>query len=224
MKRIQFSSIWGLLLITAGVLFLLQGRAYIRTGNAEDNRWALVWAVLFAASAVTCLWAYLTDRVSWWWTVIPGTILLGLALIITLGVVGGVPGDWIAALWLASISLGFWIVYLNNRERWWAVIPGGALLTVAVIPLLAGQFQGEAIVATLFLGMALTFGLVYLLPSPQGRMTWALIPAGILAMFGGAFMLAFTTAINYIVALVIILAGLYLLLQQLGGRQRARRH
>jgi hypothetical protein len=222
MKSIRFPAIWGLWLIATGVLFLLQGRNYIRTGNEEDNRWAVVWAALFAVSALSFLWAYFTDRAGWWWTVIPGTILGGLALLIAFGV-AGVQDDWPATLWLASVSLGFWIVYFSNHDRWWAIIPGGVLLTVAVIPLVAGQVQGEALGAILFFGMALTFGLVYVLPMPRGRMPWALIPAGGLAVFGLMLLLTFTTAINYVVAGPVILAGLYLLAQQRGGGQRAPR-
>jgi hypothetical protein len=37
------------------------------------------------------------------------------------------------ALFLAALSLAFWAVYLTRREQWWAIIPGGALATLALV-------------------------------------------------------------------------------------------
>jgi hypothetical protein len=88
----------------------------------------------------------------------------------------------------AAIGVSFWIIYLTRRDFWWAVIPGGVLITVALIAGLGDTLPEQMTPAILFLGLALTFLLVFLLPTPAGRMKWAWIPAAVLAVLGIAFL------------------------------------
>jgi hypothetical protein len=62
-----------------------------------------------------------------------------------------------------------------------------------------------------FLGLAVTFGLVYILPSPSGRMKWALYPAGILLILGILVMLGATNLLNYVWPLALLIAGAYVI-------------
>jgi hypothetical protein len=119
------------------------------------------------------------------------------------GVFGG-------AAFLAVIGLSFWIVYFMNRTYWWAVIPGGALLTLAVVAGLPGIVPGEYLGGVFFLGLGLTFGLVAILPTPGGRMRWALIPGGILFAMGIFITAISTQYANLIWPIALIIAGLYL--------------
>ena len=64
-----------------------------------------------------------------------------------------------------------------------------------------------------FIGMGLTFGLVGIVPTPDGRMSWAFIPAVILLVMGLLVAAAATSLINYAWPLVIIVIGLFLLLR-----------
>jgi hypothetical protein len=108
--------------------------------------------------------------------------------------------------------LSFLVIYALNRDHWWAIIPGGVLLSVAVMvglePLLG---DGDLGVAIFFLGMAATFGAVALLPSPSGNMRWAWIPAGVLFILGVVFFGIAVAAFKYIWPAAIILAGLFIL-------------
>ena len=153
---------------------------------------------------------------------IPGSALLGLALLLMLDLLGLAEGNaaWLGSVFLGFIGLSFWFIYLTHREFWWAVIPGGVLSTLALVALMATWYAGEAVGSIFFFGMAATFGLVYLLPTPFGRMTWALIPAGVLAVLGLALLLAFTAIFEYVWAVVLILVGVYLLLRSRGGEMR----
>ena len=36
-------------------------------------------------------------------------------------------------MFLGTIGLSFWVIYLTRRDFWWAVIPGGALMTLALV-------------------------------------------------------------------------------------------
>ena len=67
----------------------------------------------------------------------------------------------------------------------------------------------------LFLGLAVTFGLVYLLSEPGDRRAWALIPAGILAVIGVLLMLALGNLVNYLWAGALILGGGFLVARAL---------
>jgi len=66
-----------------------------------------------------------------------------------------------------------------------------------------------------FLGMALTFGLVYILPKPAGKLTWALYPAGILLIIGALVTLGATNLINYVWPLALLGAGGYVIFRSL---------
>lgn len=189
----------GALLIVLGLLFLLQNFGVF--GGLEN----VIWLVLFGAGGLAFLWVFLSNQAQWW-AIIPGFTLLGIALLIGFG---ERLGTWGGALFLGAIGLSFWVIYLLHREHWWAIIPGGALATLALVAGLSDVMpnEGMAIGGILFLGFALTFLLVYLAPTPQGRMKWALIPAGILGVMGVLMMLSLGGFVNYVLALGLIVAG-----------------
>jgi len=91
-----------------------------------------------------------------------------------------VPETLGGVLFLAAIGLAFWVIYFTKRELWWAVIPGGAMFTLALVAGLESVFEGAEMGGVFFLGLGLTFVLLYFVPTPQGRMKWALIPAAVL--------------------------------------------
>ena len=168
----------GVLLIAAGVLFLLDALGVLpEIGD-------LVWIVLFAVGGLAFLWVFITNSEQWW-AVIPGCVLLGIAATIALS---DVAGTWAGALVPAAIGVSFWIIYLTRRDQWWPIIPGGVLITVALMAGFADTLPEPMITGILFLGLALTFLLVYLLPTQAGRMKWALIPAAVCAVLGIGFL------------------------------------
>ena len=213
MRRFETRVAWGILLIAGGVLFLLQNLGILGGGIA------LLWALLFGAAGVIFLYVFLTDRANWW-AVIPGFVLLSLAALIALDQLAPeVGGTWGGALFLGGVGLGFWVIYFVNREHWWAVIPGGVLLTLALVAGLSSILEGTEVGGVFFLGLGLTFGLLSFLPTPQGRMKWALIPAAVLLVMGLLITAAFASALNYLWPVALILIGLYLIFRTLGFRQ-----
>ena len=213
MKRIEASAAWGLLLITGGLLFLLQNLGILGGGLV------LVWALLFAAAGVVFLYVFLNDRANWW-AVIPGCVLLSLGILIGLDELAPkVSNNLGGALVLGSISLSFWIIYFTKREYWWAIIPGGIMLTLALITILESVAQELEVVGVLFLGMGATFGVLSLLPNPQGRMKWPLIPAAVLLLVGILLAAASASVLNYIWPTGLVLVGLYLIYRSLTSKQ-----
>jgi hypothetical protein len=63
----------------------------------------------------------------------------------------------------------------------------------------------------LLLGFGLTFAIVAVTPTAEGRMVWAWIPAGILSILGLLILAATESLIGYIWPVVLILVGLVLI-------------
>ena len=214
MKRFETTIAWGILLIACGVLFLLQNLGLL--GNVT----ALVWALLFAAAGAVFLFVFLSDHANWW-ALIPGCTLLGIGALIGLDELAPAVANLIGgALVLGAIGLSFWIIYFIKREYWWAVIPGGTMLTLAVIATIdSAAVGGLGTGGILFLGLGLTFVLVSLLPRPEGQMKWALIPAAVLLVMGVALTAASASVLNYVWPAALVLVGLYLVFRNLTSRR-----
>jgi hypothetical protein len=207
MKRLDGRLIVGVLLIVGGLLYLLDNLNIVTWGS-------LVWAAAAAVGAIVLLGGLVRDRTQWW-LAIPGLALLGIALIITLDYLSPAFSDqWSGSLFLGIIGLAFWLAYILDRQMWWAIIPGGVLVTLAVV---AGLDEMTSLDTggVFFLGLAATFGLVALLPGERQAMRWAFFPAGILGIMGVLLIVGFERAINFIWPLALIAAGGFLLLRAL---------
>lgn len=115
---------------------------------------------------------------------------------------------------LACLSTGFWAVYLQDHRRWWAVIPGGTLMTLAVVTGFTEAVGGRVTGAILLFGLALTFVLVAVLPSGRRRHWWPWVVAAALGVVALVVLLqdaALLTLLEYVWPLVIIGGGVYLL-------------
>ena len=121
--------------------------------------------------------AYLTDRVKNWWALIPGGIMLFLALVTLLA--DTVGGEWIGTVFLFMIGLSFFVVYWSNRTRWWALLVAYIMFVLSIAPVMS-SFGGEtaAYFGTIFLlAIALPFYVVYF---RDGKNWWAISPAGVM--------------------------------------------
>jgi hypothetical protein len=180
-----------------------------------DSAAAAIWAAVFAAGGAAFLVVFWRDRAHWW-ALIPGFVLLSIGTLIGLNEYApSFDEAWGGALVLGGISLSFWMIYLTDRARWWAVIPGGVLLSVTTLVILSAQLPGQELAWVIFLGMALTFGLVYLLPAGEGRNRWAIYPAAVLLVMALLLMVMMGQAINILWPIALILAGLYIAYRRL---------
>lgn len=178
-KRIFFGA--GLILI--GGLFLAQ-----QLLGLEIKLGAVIIGVLFALGAAAFLFVMLQRRENWW-AAIPGMTLLGLAVLISFGSLFPKFFDRFGgSIFLGSIGLAFLIVLLMKHENWWAVIPMGVLFTLALVAGVGDSLGGWAVSAILFLGIAVTFAAIGLMPVGRNE-KWPWIPAGICGAIGTCFML-----------------------------------
>ena len=211
MKSANASIIAGIVLISAGVLLLLDLLNVIESA-------AYVPMLIFAAIGAVFLSLFIRSPENWW-AAIPGSVFLGLAAVIAASqFTDGGAGASFLFLFMAA---GFAAVYLRQRGNWWAVIPSGVMLTLAVIVTLPQDLQGMPVAAVLFLGLAATFGALSMVPVPvpdagaAGRMKWPLIPAAALGVLGVIFALQSTAlliAADILVLTLMIMAGIALLI------------
>ncbi len=209
MKSFGLRAIGGGLLIIAGIFLLLD-----RFGVIPDIL-PYVWIALFAASGVVFLLVYATDR-RHWWALIPGFTLLGLSATSGTAIFWeDFIGDMGGALFLGGIALGFWLIYALHREHWWAGIPAGVLTTLAAVAtpgLTAGGIETGAV---FFIGLGLTFLLIFIVPTPRGRMKWPLIPAAILLFMGFVLGTPYIDLLSYLGPAALILGGGYFIFRAL---------
>ena len=163
---------WGWL-FPAGVFGGLALTITLATNNVDS---AAVATPLFVGLIIPFAAAYLTDQAHNWWALIPGGVMLFLAL--TTLLVDSAGGEWVGALFLFMIAISFLLVYLNNRTRLWALIVAYATGILGIAPLMATGGRDAAYFGPVFLfAIALPFFVVYLRSSENW---WAIIPAGAL--------------------------------------------
>ncbi len=114
----------------------------------------------------------------------------------------------------AFIGLSFLVVYLMRRDSWWAIIPAGVLFTLALVAWVA-QYNGFASGATFFLGIALTFAILGLMPIGRNEKCPGscryLCPSGNPLMLGsGSFL---NTAAGLIWPAILVLGGGFLIVR-----------
>lgn len=203
---------WGYLLVGIGALMLLDRLL----PNVTDLVWTAV--MLVAGAMFVRMWRREPDV---WWPLIPGLALLALGAGSLLGILGldRLAGALSGALLFVGLGTAFLIVYLRDREHWWAVIPSGALLGLAGSAFLGSLGMDAMAGASLFVGLAAAF--VWLLVIE--RQAWAIFPAGamvalVLVVLGEAAGLRLPRGLGSVNDLVwplfLIVLGAWLLLRR----------
>jgi hypothetical protein len=176
----KVSLLWGIFLVVIGGVLLANNLDLIA------DLPPMVAAGMFGVASLLCFIVYFASGVRHWGWLFPAIIFAGLTLTIILGE-AGVEGNLVGALWLACISLPFWVILaLDRKANWWAAIPGWVMIVLSVVVLLADRVAGETLGALVMLAIALPFFAVYLV---NPRHWWALIPGFILGGIGAALLL-----------------------------------
>ncbi|MEW5828921.1 MAG: hypothetical protein AB1846_08550, partial [Chloroflexota bacterium] len=97
----------------------------------------------------------------------------------------------------------------TDRERWWAIIPGGVLLTLGAVSAL-DDLTGMETGGVFFIGLGLTFLLVAILPGPR-QMAWAFIPAAVLLVMGLLMGTPFFGLTEFVWPAALIVGGILLI-------------
>ena len=196
-----WSAFPGFTLVALGVLILLPN-------SLQD----LGGALFLGGIGLSFWYVYFTSRTECWWALIPAGVLTALAVMI---VVAQRYEEFGGAIFLGGIGLSFFAVYFTSRiERWWALIPGGVLTTLAGVTIAAERFGEFQTAGFFFFGLALTFLLVALL----ANMSWAYWPALVLGIMGFLGIASLLNIANYLWAVVLIAAGLFMIFRYFTNR------
>ena len=205
MKRFDMRIIFGIVLILAGGMFLLQNLGIFYGGVN------LLWAILVGSAGVASLYIYANDREKWW-ALIPGTTLIAIALNIVLDMISPrLSNTFGGGIVLGGIGLSFWLIYLNRRSAWWAVIPAGVLSSLAIVSITDEIFPGGQTDGLFLVGLGLTFLLLPALPDYKERLKWAYIPGWIITTIGLLTLPFMQLTFNILFPLALIGAGGYVI-------------
>ncbi len=218
MRNFDFRIVLGICMLIIGLIFVLQAFDVIYITEILP----LVWTAFFAIGGLIFLYFYSINR-SQWWALIPGLSLIGVAFTVGLGAYGPEELDFLGGVVvLAVIALSFFLIYFGNREQWWALIPGGVLLSAALMVGLEPVVgEGVELASVFLLGTSLTFFVIAFLPTTNGRMTWALIPAFVLLIIAAVLFLAAVDATQFLWALGFIVLGGYMIYRLFSARRKA---
>lgn len=200
---------WGLLLIFAGAIFLLQNFRVLPPSPSLWGTTALIGGVFF-------LLGFLINR-DYWWAAFPAFALLGAAMVVFWDVLPTREAslELKGAAFTGMVGFSFIAVYLRHPKQWWAVIPAGALFSLAsmvAFETIGNQPTFFDLLGVFFLGLGVTFLLVFILPG-EGRRGWALWPAMSLLIVGGLIVAASLDMLGLLWPVLLILAGLLVLLR-----------
>lgn len=117
-------------------------------------------------------------------------------------------GSWTWGSLLVLVGCAFLYQFWRDRQQWWALIPGFALLAAGLTTLFGGH-GGRLLLAALGLG----FIGVYL---ADARRWWAIIPGGVLLSLAAAGWLGSSTGLVLFVGLTLTFGYVYL---RPGGRE-----
>lgn len=198
----------GTLLVLAGVIFLLENLGIIYLGK-------LFWGVLLGAASLSFI-VYFFRHMTQWWALLPGIILLTLSSQMIIDYISPEFINQYGEIYLLiGFAASFFAVYIAAPYNWWAILPGGTLLTIAGITMFDEiiTIQGTDIGGGFFLGLGFTFLLVFLLPGATRQNTWAIFPSLALFLVGILILISAEEIINYIWPTIIIAIGLVLIIR-----------
>jgi hypothetical protein len=194
--------VWGGLLILLGIMSLAE--TFFDTGP-----W--VWVFVLAAGGFGIYGIYAMKRTEKW-MLIPSYVLLAVAALVAFINLNILRDEAIATFVLWAVGLPFLVVYLQNRAQWGFLIPAYVLFAVGLMVGLIGLriLDDLLIPAYVMIAISLPFFVTYTRDRSQW---WPLIPGGITAAIGLAFLIA-EAAVQYVVPAALIIAGIWVLARQ----------
>src|SRR5215204_6932868 len=167
------SLFWGLLLMIGGGVALTQQFGYM------DQLPNSAWMWVFALISLVALISYITSGFKEWGWLFPAGIFGGLAVTVALAT-NNVDNAAVGSPLFFGLLIPFAAAYLTDRTRnWWALIPSGVMLFLALTTLLVDSAGGEWIGSMFLFLIGLSFFIVYF---NNRTRTWALLVAYILGV------------------------------------------
>lgn len=185
---------WGPLLIALGIMLLLVNSRFFALLPS------MLWLCVLAGVGLS-LW--LVGSLPLWVRIV-GVSALYIFAMATTGAMTGVAA-------LGFPALVFFTLHFSGRQRWWPVLPGGVLASLALLLAFEALFPRWDGIPILFLGFAATFTYLYLLPRFRGGQRWALYPAIVFSMLTLVVNDPRGNSFGWILPMVLIASGVWML-------------
>jgi len=167
--------VWAGLLVVGGLAYLLFSTGII----AYHGPLILLLAGGTALLAIPFFARWLSNRAEWW-ALIVSWVFLAIAILLLVILLDLPTSQIVLIVILAEVAAPFWVVYLVNRQSWWALIPAyGLVMLAGLTALTIFAVTPTTIGAFALLALALPFWLIYMLDRLRW---WAIIPAGALSV------------------------------------------
>jgi hypothetical protein len=208
--------------IPAGALFGLSAVSLL--GSIVDIPSSVLGAVFLWAGAAPFLLLFRREP-RFFWAAMPGGFLALLGLLALIS--GTRVGEALLTLFIYwGIAIVFAVVFLRGPARWWAVIPAGSLFSLGLVELLERTDWGGASAQgfVFCLGLAATFGFLYLIRSEANGLQWAKVPAIILLVLSLLFLFSALAwgGFTKILALLLVAGGIYLIFSTRRSKPRGK--
>jgi len=168
-------AVFGVLLILLGLAILASNLEFLDIGAHA------IGVLFFAALGFFLFTTGRSADENWWATVLSG-VAFGLAAVVLLDSIEGVPPGVSRAVFLWSWAIPFVALYRRSGKFFWASIPGGLLILLGLIALGSGTTVGAALLAwLLYWGVAAAFGALFLKDPTRW---WTLVPGGVFFSLG----------------------------------------
>lgn len=142
---------WGYL-IPAYVLLAIGVMVPLIEMEVLEDAWIATYVLL--AIALPFFVAFLNNR-KYWAFLIPAYVLTAIGIMVPLIEMDVLTDTMIATYVLLSIAIPFFVVYLMDTKKWWALIPGGILAVIGF-----GFLIAEASVEYILAAGMIVFGIL----------------------------------------------------------------
>lgn len=214
MASMESRRLFGLLLVVLGIGLLL-----VQLDILDEPEYIL--SALFFACGAALFASFLRTRQTW--KILISGFFLFLGVVLLNEAADLFPDELIGTLFLWMLAVAFFSAFFINRSQWWAIIPGGMLLSIGL--LVAGEAydvaEDEILAAIMMIGFGLTFLVLYLLRNSRMRTEWAIWPSGVFFAIAGIILfqelaprrLIFSFHSDLLLPLLFIFVGILLVLR-----------
>jgi len=209
------------------IFFILAGGGLLAATRSGDEVVAPVIMFLFALCFSTiAAWSKKNQ-----WAIIPTGFFASVGLVTTLEIF--IPeSEAIGLGFMLLLAATFFVFAILSKKNWWAIIPAGFFASVGLVvaldilvpheayPALPGTLTWGYYTWVLFLGLAATFGVLWLLRKILPT-SWAMYPAAGFLTMAVLFIIEGARFSEYWLLTTLLVIGVTLLLAVLTGKKPA---
>ena len=203
-------------LLPSYILFGVAALIYAVTNNILEDEFIAIF--ILSVIAIPFVVGFLSVRSNNWGLLIPAYVLLAVCGIILIAEGSIISDDFIPIYVLSAIALPFLIGYLRDpAKNKGLLLPAYILIAVGIMVLLIIREVLDDLLIPSYVMFAIALPFVWAYYQDRENKGY-LIPAGVLALVGLSFFLFNVSVVEYIVPVILIIAGIVLIMRQVLGK------